>query len=161
MVQIRSKNEHIIYRKDLVQANNLKQVFDNIRHFLAGNILGITRDEILAEQLIFLLFCKMRDELISKPKDAVMFQTFHPSSIKLNTRVSRLFDDLKLEYETIFEEKDEIIVDEKSLELIVKELEKYCITEASRDAIGDAFEIFLGPSLRGNKGQFFTPKYVV
>jgi len=161
VVQIRSKNEHIIYRKDLVQANNLKQVFDNIRHFLAGNILGITRDEILAEQLIFLLFCKMRDELISKPKDAVMFQTFHPSSIKLNTRVSRLFDDLKLEYETIFEEKDEIIVDEKSLELIVKELEKYCITEASRDAIGDAFEIFLGPSLRGNKGQFITPKNVV
>ena len=66
VVQIRSKNEHIIYRKDLVQANNLKQVFDNIRHFLAGNILGITRDEILAEQLVFLLFCKMRDELISK-----------------------------------------------------------------------------------------------
>ena len=33
--------------------------------------------------------------------------------------------------------------------------------EADRDAIGDAFEVFIGPALRGAEGQFFTPRNVV
>ena len=33
--------------------------------------------------------------------------------------------------------------------------------EADRDAIGDAFEVFIGPALRGSEGQFFTPRNVV
>ncbi|NJN96478.1 MAG: N-6 DNA methylase [Anaerolineales bacterium] len=35
------------------------------------------------------------------------------------------------------------------------------MTEAERDAIGDAFEVFIGPALRGSEGQFFTPRNVV
>ena len=30
-----------------------------------------------------------------------------------------------------------------------------------RDAVGDAFEVFIGPALRGSEGQFFTPRNVV
>ncbi|GAF90461.1 unnamed protein product, partial [marine sediment metagenome] len=33
--------------------------------------------------------------------------------------------------------------------------------EADRDAIGDAFEVFIGPALRGAEGQFFTPRNVI
>ena len=40
-------------------------------------------------------------------------------------------------------------------------MQNYCITEADRDAVGDAFEIFIGPALRGSEGQFFTPRNVV
>ncbi|MFX0084603.1 MAG: class I SAM-dependent DNA methyltransferase, partial [Candidatus Hodarchaeota archaeon] len=161
MKHINLKIERTIYRKDLIQARNLKQVFKTIRNYLAGNISGITRDEILAEQLIFLLFCKIKDELTVKPDEPVNFQINHPNSDTLIKRISRIFIDLKKEYNKIFEENDSIILDEETLKSIVKELENLCITEASRDAIGDAFEIFLGPSLRGNKGQFFTPKNVV
>ena len=33
--------------------------------------------------------------------------------------------------------------------------------DADRDAVGDAFEVFIGPALRGAEGQFFTPQNVV
>ena len=33
--------------------------------------------------------------------------------------------------------------------------------KTDKDAVGDAFEVFIGPGLRGEKGQFFTPRGVV
>ncbi|NLA08187.1 MAG: N-6 DNA methylase [Parcubacteria group bacterium] len=44
---------------------------------------------------------------------------------------------------------------------MVGELQKYAIIKAERDAVGDAFEVFIGPALRGSEGQFFTPRNVV
>ena len=49
----------------------------------------------------------------------------------------------------------------QSLYYVVGELQNYCVTEADRDAIGEAFEVFIGPALRGAEGQFFTPRNVV
>ncbi|MHA2073506.1 MAG: N-6 DNA methylase [Candidatus Hodarchaeales archaeon] len=161
VIGINHNNDVFIYRKDLIKAKNLKLIFNRIRNYLAGNISGTTRDEVLAEQLIFLMFCKIKDELITKSNEPMIFQVNHPNSIVLKERIMTLFSILKSENQNIFEEKDEIFIDESTLELIVKDLETLCIIEASRDAIGDVFEIFLGPSLRGNKGQFFTPKNIV
>ena len=33
--------------------------------------------------------------------------------------------------------------------------------EPSRDAVSDAFEVFIGHALKGGQGQFFTPRNVV
>ena len=44
---------------------------------------------------------------------------------------------------------------------IVGELQLYSLKDSSRDAVGEAFEIFIGPSLKGAQGQFFTPRNVV
>jgi type I restriction enzyme M protein len=52
-------------------------------------------------------------------------------------------------------------VDPPNLAYVVGELQNYSISEASRDAIGEAFEVFIGPALRGGEGQFFTPRNVV
>lgn len=41
------------------------------------------------------------------------------------------------------------------------ELQLYSLKDSSRDAVGEAFEIFIGPSLKGAQGQFFTPRNVV
>ena len=41
-----------------------------------------------------------------------------------------------------------------SINYIVGELQPYAITEADRDAVGEAFEVFIGPALRGAEGQF-------
>ena len=56
-----------IIRKDLIEAKDFKQIFKNMRNLLAGNFVGTTRDEKLAEQLIFLLFCKIEDEIQGSP----------------------------------------------------------------------------------------------
>jgi type I restriction enzyme M protein len=49
----------------------------------------------------------------------------------------------------------------RTLVYVVGELQNYAITEADRDAIGDAYEVFIGKGLIGEEGQFFTPRNVV
>ena len=46
-------------KKDLIEINNLKELFSSIRDYAAGNLTGITRDETIAQNLIRLLFIKI------------------------------------------------------------------------------------------------------
>lgn len=151
------------HRKNLQKPQNLKIVFNDIRNHLAGMTTGITRDEALAQELINILFCKIYDEINTAPDEQVMFRagvSESPSEVK--KRISLLFDEkVKKEYSDVFEKLDIISLDADSLYYVVGELQNYCITEADRDAIGDAFEVFIGPTLRGGEGQFFTPRNVV
>ena len=81
----------------------------------------------------------------------------------MRKRILTLFDDkVKEDFKDVFDKTDVITIDAESLVYVVGvELENYCITEAPRDAVGDAFEVFIGPALRGGEGQFFTPRNVV
>ncbi len=61
-------------RKDLKPTHNLKVIFNSIRNHLAGNSTGTGRDEIIAQQLINLIFCKIYDERFTKKDDDVSFR---------------------------------------------------------------------------------------
>ena len=61
-------------RKDLKKAHNLKSIFKTIRNYLAANAVGITRDEVFAQQIINLIFCKIYDERFTKSNDTVKFR---------------------------------------------------------------------------------------
>jgi len=52
-------------------------------------------------------------------------------------------------------------LDAKSVAYVAGELQNYCLIEAERDIIADAFETFIGHALKGGQGQFFTPRNVV
>lgn len=149
-------------RKDLLVAHNLKSVFRTMRNYLAANAVGITRDEVFAQQIINLIFCKIYDERFTKPNDTVNFRAGIDESPKqIRKRVQKVFNHVKKQYADVIEESDEILLDDNSLAYAVGELQLYCIIESERDAVADAFETFIGPSLKGGQGQFFTPRNVV
>jgi len=149
-------------RKNLEVPKNLKAVFNDIRNHLAGNITGITRDESIAQEIINLLFCKIYDEVNTPPEDQVTFRAgVHEKPEDVKVRIVSLFEKVKTEYDDVFEKEDVIKLDAESIVYVVGELQKYAITKAERDAVGDAFEVFIGPALRGSEGQFFTPRNVV
>jgi type I restriction enzyme M protein len=149
-------------RRDLVKPSNLKAVFRDIRNHLAGNTPGITRDETLAVQLINLLFCKIYDEVNTAADDMVSFRRGHKDHPRdVCKRVLELFEEVRQEYPDVIEDTDAITLDPGSVAYVVGELQPYTLIEADRDAIGEAFEIFVGPVLRGPEGQFFTPRNVV
>jgi type I restriction enzyme M protein len=150
-------------RKDLRKPSNLKAVFRDLRNHLAGMTTGITRDEALAQEIINLLFCKILDEQDTEPEDMVTFRVGVGETAGLiQTRILTLFERVKnATYEDVFTPNDTINLDPDSLSYVVGELQNYCVMEADRDAIGDAFEVFIGPALRGAEGQFFTPRNVV
>lgn len=61
----------------------------------------------------------------------------------------------------IFDPNDSMKIRETSFLQIVKELEKYNLSDTSDDIKGIAFEEFLGRTFRGELGQFFTPRTIV
>jgi len=150
-------------RKDLTKPSNLKAVFRDLRNHLAGMTTGITRDEALAQEIINILFCKILDEQETEPDEVVTFRAGVGEQAKtVQKRILDAFERVKTAtFEDVFEAKDTISLDAESLRYVVGELQNYCIMDADRDAIGDAFEVFIGPALRGSEGQFFTPRNVV
>ncbi len=149
-------------RKDLRPTHNLKATFKAIRNHLAANTVGATRDEVLAQQLINLIFCKIYDERFTEPNDIVTFRAGVdeiPNDIK--DRILDLFEKVKRKYKEVLDENDNINLDANSVSYVVGELQNYCLIEAERDIIADAFETFIGHALKGGQGQFFTPRNVV
>jgi len=149
-------------RKDLIKPKNLKIVFDDIRNHLAGNITGITRDEAIAQEIINLLFCKIYDEMNTSPEEQVTFRVgINEQKEDVKERIDELFTKVLGEYDDVFDQGDRVKIDADSIVYVIGELQRFAITEAERDAIGNAFEVFIGPALRGGEGQFFTPRNVV
>ncbi|MBN2565570.1 MAG: N-6 DNA methylase [Candidatus Eisenbacteria bacterium] len=149
-------------RKDLIISEQLKSVLRDIRNHLAGMTTGTTRDEQLARQTINVLFCKVYDETSKGPEELVEFRAgVNEPSTDVKDRVLDLFARVKKRYSDVFDPSDTIELDDDSIAYVVGELQSYCVTESKRDVVGDAFEVFMGPALRGEEGQFFTPRNVV
>ena len=149
-------------RRDLVKPSNLRSTFRDIRNHLAPNTPGITKDERLAEQVINLLFCKIYDEVNTGADDMVAFRRGHNEDARdVYKRILDLFEQVRVEYPDVISDTDAITLDPESVAYVVSELQPYSVTEANRDAVGEAFEVFIGPALRGPEGQFFTPRNVV
>lgn len=149
-------------RKDLKPTHNLKATFKAIRNHLAANTVGATRDEVLAQQLINLIFCKIYDERFTEPNDIVTFRAgVDEDSKDVKERILDLFNKVKRKYKEVLDDNDTITLDANSVAYVVGELQNYCLIEAERDVIADAFETFIGHALKGGQGQFFTPRNVV
>jgi type I restriction enzyme M protein len=149
-------------RCDLKPVQNLKPIFRAIRNYLAANAVGITRDEVFAQQLINLIFCKIYDERFKKPNEVVDFRAgIDEESADVESRIETLFEKVKKQYKDVIEVADAISLDPDSLRYVVGEIQHVCLIDCERDAVGEAFEVFIGPSLKGGQGQFFTPRNVV
>ncbi|MDR1343074.1 MAG: N-6 DNA methylase [Prevotellaceae bacterium] len=149
-------------RSDLKPTHNLKSIFKSIRNHLAANTVGATRDEVLAQQLINIIFCKIYDERYTAPDEMVKFRAGVDEKPKeVEKRILDLFKEVKTNLPEVIDGEDKITLDTKSLMFIVGELQNYSLMESERDVVADAFETFIGHALKGGLGQFFTPRNVV
>jgi len=149
-------------KKDLKPTHNLKAIFKSIRNHLAANTIGATRDEVLAQQLINLIFCKLYDEKYTALNKTVKFRAgIEESPKEIEQRIIMLFNEVKGSLLEVFEKEDKITLDTKSIVYVVGELQNYSLMNSERDVVADAFETFIGKALKGGQGQFFTPRNVI
>lgn len=151
--------ELVLFKPDLRPNADLKKVLRGIRARLAAREEGITNDAKFAEEIINLILCKIYDEKetdLDKPLSFVANGTAEET----NKRINALFEKVKAAYPDIFSSSDRIELSATSVAWCVGSLERFSFLKSSRDVIGDAFEVFIGPSLRGTKGQYFTPRNV-
>lgn len=148
-------------RKNLRATHNLKHIFRAIRNYLAGNAIGVTTDEVLAQQLINIIFCKIYDEKFTAEESACTFRAgIGEDKEVVAERVLELFESVKVKYKDVIADNDEIILDASSIVYVVGALQSYCLMDSERDVVADAFEVFIDSAVKGGQGQFFTSRNV-
>lgn len=128
-----------------------KEAFRAIRNFLAGQFVGATRDDVLLDEVVKCLFCKLLIERDSIP----MPETEDP--IAVASFVRSLFSRVRSEFPEIYDNSSELLLDPISIKFVISSLD-FEVMDPAHDPVGDAFEAFVGSESRGNSGQFFSPR---
>jgi type I restriction enzyme M protein len=135
--------------------------FRRCHNFIAGN-QGLQKPEAFWE-LLKLIFCKIRDE---RESQAVQFYASSAERLTLNgqmkikARIDKLFQSVKNDFSQIFRAGEDIDLNPSVLAFIVGQLQIYSLLDSDVDVKGKAYEEIVGSNLRGDRGEFFTPRYI-
>ncbi len=116
-------------------------------------------------ELLKLIFCKTLDEQnVGQPLEfyATSRECSNPDGqLTVKKRISKIFEKVKKQFPLIFEPNEEIKLQPRSLARIVSELQPYSLLETHVDVKGKAYEELVGANLRGDRGEFFTPRNIM
>lgn len=138
----------------------LLTAFRRCHNFIHGNE-GMPKDAAFW-QFLYLIFSKMYDERIGN-RDREFWasptEQFDDDGRKrIRARINPLFEKVKKAYPEIFSGNEEITLSDRALAFMVSELAKYDFTRTEMDAKGAAYQEVVGDNLRGDRGQYFTPR---
>ncbi len=127
-------------------------------------------DEVLAnagvdvfEELFKLVFTKLYDEMESgqDKKRTLIFKNYGDTETELKTKIQALFDQARGKWEGVFPEAAKIDLTPSHLAVCVASLEAVKLFNSNLDVVDEAFEYLINKSSKGEKGQYFTPRYVI
>ncbi len=116
-------------------------------------------------ELLKIIFCKIWDEK-NIPKDLEFF--VKPEELNdpdgqtaCKKRIEGLFGRVKSKFPQIFNFGETIELNPRSLVRVVAELQNFSLLSTDIDIKGKAYEEVVGSNLRGDRGQFFTPRNIM
>jgi type I restriction enzyme M protein len=145
----------------LKPATELATVFRRCHNYIHGN-QGIPKDMAFHE-LLKVIFCKVHDERESTKVRFYVTNKELKSSIgqmKVKERLKELFSEVKVRYFHIFKEDEKIDLHNGVLAYMVGQLQHFSLILTDTDVKGDAYEAIVGTNLKGDRGEFFTPRKV-
>ncbi|HPE70925.1 MAG TPA: N-6 DNA methylase [Candidatus Competibacter sp.] len=138
----------------------LRTAFRRCHNYIHGNE-GMPKDAAFW-QFLYLIFCKMHDERrLGEERNfwAGPYEPFAPEGQKaIRRRIEPLFAAVKHAYPALFKGNEEITLSDRALAFIVSELSRYDFARTDVDAKGAAYQEIVGANLRGDRGQYFTPR---
>jgi type I restriction enzyme M protein len=123
--------------------------FKNMYYDLYSNS-NTSRAERIVSDITKLLLCKL---MLEKNNN-------HLSNSQ-NYRGTELLASLKKNYPQTCDQFDDFSLSDETIKSVMHSMNKISLLDAPGHIIGDAFQAIIGPSVRGDKGQFFTPKSLV
>lgn len=127
-------------------------------------------DEVLAnagvdvfEECFKLIFTKLYDEWLSgqTPSRYLEFTNAGRTEFKLKEAIQELFDKANKKWKGVFEQNSKIALSPSHLSICVASLQNVKLFNSNLEVVDDAFEYLMSKSSKGEKGQFFTPRYVI
>ena len=121
-------------------------------------------------QFLYLIFAKMYDERnegVARCFYAHPTEPFAAEGRKaIRIRIEPLFEEVKKKYgpeseNPIFRGNEEITLSDRALGFLVAELARYDFARTDIDAKGVAYQELVGTNLRGDRGQYFTPRAAI
>lgn len=157
-------NEKFTY-EDLKKIDRISQQKRSLR-----SLIQEMEDEVLAsagvdsfEEIFKLIFAKLYDELVCE-RDAgayLKFRNAGETDFELKEKIQGLFDDAKKKWEGIFTDESKILLSPSHLAVCVATLQDIKLFNNNLDVVDDAFEYLMSKAQKGEKGQYFTPRYVI
>lgn len=135
--------------------------FRRCHNYIAGN-QGLQKPQAFWE-LLKLIFCKIYDERNNSEVEFYASATERSGmngQIKVKDRIERLFAQVRAEYPVIFEDDQNIKLKPNVIAYLVGQLQMYSLLESDIDVKGRAYEEIVGSNLRGDRGEFFTPRNI-
>ncbi len=127
-------------------------------------------DEVLAnagvdvfEELFKLKITKLFDEMESGRNNTrnLEFRNYGDTETELKNKLQHLFDQSKKKWEGVFTDDAKIMLTPSHLSVCVSSLQDVKLFNSNLDVVDEAFEYLIGKSSKGEKGQYFTPRYVI
>jgi type I restriction enzyme M protein len=126
-----------------------KALVRSLRNYLAGQAVGITRDETLLDELLKCAFCLRHAGSLAGRRRS------------LEETYATAFEEIKTTYSGVFDKGERITLAGEHLERVHDTLSSLDFDRAERDIVADIYESFVGARYRGQEGQFFTPANAV
>lgn len=127
-------------------------------------------DEVLAnagvdvfEELFKLIFAKLYDEMEGADDETriLEFKNAGETENELKDKIQRIFDLAKEKWQGVFADEAKINLSSSHLAICVSSLEKVKLFNSNLEVVDEAFEYLINKSSKGEKGQYFTPRYVI
>jgi type I restriction enzyme M protein len=162
ILQIKFTLEDLIANDKLVKENkSLKTLIEEMEDEVLANA-GVD----VFEELFKLIFTKLYDEWYSgqgsrRKTRSLEFRNTGQTEAALRTKIQALFEKAKEKWEGVFSEGAKISLTPSHLSVCVSSLENVKLFNSNLDVIDEAFEYLINQSSKGDKGQYFTPRYVI
>ncbi|WP_375328254.1 N-6 DNA methylase [Microcystis sp. BLCC-F210] len=162
ILQIKFTLDDLIANDKLVKENkSLKTLIEEMEDEVLANA-GVD----VFEELFKLIFAKLYDEWYSgqgnrRSTRSLEFRNTGQTESALKTKIQDLFDKAKKKWPGVFSEDAKISLTPSHLSVCVSSLENVKLFNSNLDVIDEAFEYLINQSSKGEKGQFFTPRYVI
>lgn len=141
-------------------SDSLLFTFQRCHNYIAGN-QGLQKPEAFWE-LLKLIFCKIEDERSNE----ISFYTTSDDrqslngQLKVKGRIEDLFATVRQKYATIFGSNEVLELEPRVLAYIVSQFQTWSLLDSDIDVKGKAYEEVVGSNLRGDRGEFFTPRNI-
>lgn len=133
-------------------------MFKRCHNYIAGNS-GLQKPEAFFE-LLKIIFCKVEDERSAQINFYAPVNHGMNSDAKVKARMDKIFEGVKRKYPQIFSPNDAVELDPRVVRYIVDQIQNWSLLMTNTDVKGKAYEEIVGSNLRGDRGEFFTPRNV-
>lgn len=141
------------------KARSLRQLIEDLEDEVLANA-GVD----VFEEVFKLIFAKLYDEIACyQGRRGQKFLRFRNTNTaaQLKANIQAVFDDARKEWPGVFADDEKVKLTADHLQVCVGSLEEWKLFNSNLDVVDEAFEYLVNKSAKGEKGQYFTPRWVI